>query len=69
MAQEVSADSLGDEWKGYVFRITGGNDKQGESRMSARQHWRPGLSGGLSGKLNVTIRLLCLPSVHLQVSP
>jgi len=29
MAQEVEADSLGDEWKGYVFRITGGNDKQG----------------------------------------
>jgi ribosomal protein S6E (S10) len=21
--------SIGDEWKGYVFRITGGNDKQG----------------------------------------
>lgn len=65
MAQEVSADSLGDEWKGYVFRITGGNDKQGESRMPARQDSRP----GLSGKLNMTIRLLCLPSVHLQVSP
>ncbi|KAL5004207.1 hypothetical protein ScPMuIL_017663 [Solemya velum] len=29
MASEVSADSLGDEWKGYVFRISGGNDKQG----------------------------------------
>merc|ERR1711976_1135651 len=29
MGQEVGADSLGDEWKGYVFRITGGNDKQG----------------------------------------
>lgn len=45
VAQEVDADSLGDEWKvsvsyycdslnlygfqGYVFRITGGNDKQG----------------------------------------
>jgi small subunit ribosomal protein S6e len=29
MAQEVEADSLGDEWKGYVFRISGGNDKQG----------------------------------------
>merc|ERR1711860_111378 len=29
MAQEVSADSLGDEWKGYVVRIAGGNDKQG----------------------------------------
>ncbi|XP_025078437.1 40S ribosomal protein S6 [Pomacea canaliculata] len=29
IATEVAADSLGDEWKGYVFRITGGNDKQG----------------------------------------
>ncbi|KAI9261381.1 40S ribosomal protein S6-B [Phascolomyces articulosus] len=29
MAQEVSGDSLGDEFKGYVFRISGGNDKQG----------------------------------------
>merc|ERR1712226_1260953 len=29
MATEVSGDSLGDEWKGYVFRISGGNDKQG----------------------------------------
>ncbi|XP_076443224.1 small ribosomal subunit protein eS6-like [Babylonia areolata] len=29
ISAEVSADSLGDEWKGYVFRITGGNDKQG----------------------------------------
>ncbi|KAK7116812.1 small ribosomal subunit protein eS6-like [Littorina saxatilis] len=29
MSTEVSAESLGDEWKGYVFRITGGNDKQG----------------------------------------
>ncbi|KAJ3394469.1 40S ribosomal protein S6 [Entophlyctis sp. JEL0112] len=29
MAQEVKADGLGDEFKGYVFRITGGNDKQG----------------------------------------
>jgi ribosomal protein S6E (S10) len=26
---EVDADHLGDEWKGYVFRIAGGNDKQG----------------------------------------
>jgi ribosomal protein S6E (S10) len=25
MGQEVPADSLGDEWKGYVLRITGGN--------------------------------------------
>jgi len=29
MSHEVSADSLGDEWKGYVVRISGGNDKQG----------------------------------------
>jgi small subunit ribosomal protein S6e len=29
MAQEVSAESLGDEWKGYIVRISGGNDKQG----------------------------------------
>uniref|UniRef100_A0A914CXH8 40S ribosomal protein S6 n=1 Tax=Acrobeloides nanus TaxID=290746 RepID=A0A914CXH8_9BILA len=29
MAQEVDADALGDEWKGYILRITGGNDKQG----------------------------------------
>jgi small subunit ribosomal protein S6e len=29
ISQEVPADSIGDEWKGYIFRITGGNDKQG----------------------------------------
>merc|ERR1712157_518975 len=29
MAQEVSLDCLGDEWKGYQARISGGNDKQG----------------------------------------
>jgi small subunit ribosomal protein S6e len=29
MGQEVEADPLGDEWKGYVLRISGGNDKQG----------------------------------------
>lgn len=29
MGAEVDADSLGDEWKGYVVKITGGNDKQG----------------------------------------
>jgi len=29
IAQEVPGDSIGDEWKDYIFRITGGNDKQG----------------------------------------
>ena len=29
MGQEVQGDSVGPEFKGYVFKITGGNDKQG----------------------------------------
>lgn len=29
MGAQVDADILGDEWKGYVVRIAGGNDKQG----------------------------------------
>ena len=29
MGAEVEADSLGNEWNGYVVRISGGNDKQG----------------------------------------
>ena len=29
MGQEVEGDTIGDEFKGYVFRIAGGNDKQG----------------------------------------
>merc|ERR1712054_719543 len=29
MAQEVGGESLGDEFAGYRFRISGGNDKQG----------------------------------------
>jgi small subunit ribosomal protein S6e len=28
MGQEIPADILGDEFKGYVLRLTGGNDKQ-----------------------------------------
>merc|ERR1719146_246552 len=33
MAAEVLGDSLGDEFKGYLFRISGGNDKQGFPMM------------------------------------
>jgi len=29
IGQEVHADDLGDEFKGYVFKVAGGNDKQG----------------------------------------
>merc|ERR1711988_1410868 len=29
MGQEVPGDTLGDEFKGYVMKISGGNDKQG----------------------------------------
>jgi len=31
MGHEVDGDGLGDEFKGYVFKITGGNDKDGFS--------------------------------------
>merc|ERR1712093_764802 len=33
VSQEVDGDSLGDEFKGYRFQITGGNDKQGFPMM------------------------------------
>lgn len=33
MSQEVEADGLGEEFKGYVFKIMGGNDKQGFPMM------------------------------------
>lgn len=29
ISQEVDASCIGNEWKGYVLRISGGNDKQG----------------------------------------
>jgi len=29
ISEEVPADALGDDWKGYIIKITGGNDKQG----------------------------------------
>jgi len=29
IGQEVPGDTIGDEFKGYIFKITGGNDKQG----------------------------------------
>merc|ERR1711935_473953 len=29
MGQEINGEHLGDDYKGYIFRITGGNDKQG----------------------------------------
>ena len=29
MGAEVDAATFGEEWNGYIFRITGGNDKQG----------------------------------------
>lgn len=33
ISEEVPADALGDEFKGYVLKITGGNDKQGFPMM------------------------------------
>jgi small subunit ribosomal protein S6e len=29
MGQEIEGDVMGEQFKGYIFRITGGNDKQG----------------------------------------
>jgi len=29
IGNEVKGDDLGDQYKGYVFKITGGNDKDG----------------------------------------
>jgi len=29
MGSEILGELLGDQFKGYIFRITGGNDKQG----------------------------------------
>ena len=33
ISQEVEADALGDDFKGYILRIAGGNDKQGFPMM------------------------------------
>merc|ERR1712002_1036113 len=51
MGSEVDADSLGDEWKGYIVRITGGNDKQGfpmKQGVLTNNRVRPLLSKGHS---------------------
>merc|ERR1712096_181230 len=57
IAMEVPADSLGDEFKGYVLRITGGEDKQGFSmkqgvlvRGRVRLLLRDGQSGYTCGR-------------------
>uniref|UniRef100_A0A5F9CJW8 Small ribosomal subunit protein eS6 n=1 Tax=Oryctolagus cuniculus TaxID=9986 RepID=A0A5F9CJW8_RABIT len=39
MATEVAADALGEEWKGYVVRISGGNDKQGITLIQLHIHF------------------------------
>jgi Ribosomal protein S6E (S10) len=31
MGEEIEGEALGEEFKGYTFRISGGNDKQGFS--------------------------------------
>ncbi len=54
MGAEVEVDTLGDEWKGYVLRITGGNDKQGF----------PMKQGVLSnGKCNIVVFIQSLVTV------
>jgi small subunit ribosomal protein S6e len=38
IAQEVAADGLGDEFKGYIFRITGGCDAEGFPMLQGVLH-------------------------------
>jgi len=38
ISQEVDGGAIGDEYKGYVFRIAGGNDKQGFAMMQGVLH-------------------------------
>lgn len=33
ISQEISGDVLGDQWKGYILKIMGGNDKEGFPMM------------------------------------
>lgn len=60
MGAEVEADALGDEWKGYVVRISGGNDKQGF----------PMKQGVLTnGKLIYLFYICLLKHIYTKVSP
>jgi len=38
ISQEIDGGAIGDEYKGYIFRITGGNDKQGFAMMQGVLH-------------------------------
>jgi small subunit ribosomal protein S6e len=48
MSTEVEGDILGDEFKGYVFKITGGNDKQGMARPISDQPQLPASAAAAS---------------------
>ncbi|KAF4745311.1 40S ribosomal protein S6 [Perkinsus olseni] len=37
ISAEASGESLGDEFQGYIFRISGGNDKQGFPMKQVRR--------------------------------
>uniref|UniRef100_A0A8C2LIF7 Small ribosomal subunit protein eS6 n=1 Tax=Cricetulus griseus TaxID=10029 RepID=A0A8C2LIF7_CRIGR len=59
MATEVAADALAEEWKGYVVRISGGNDKQGfpmkqgvltHGRVKGHSFYRPRRTGERKSK-------------------
>jgi len=54
ISDEVPGDSLGDEFKGYVFRISGGHDKQGFAMKQgvAVNHRVRLLLDGSSGQYN-----------------
>lgn len=52
ISHEVTGDHLGDDFKGYVFKISGGNDKQGfamkQVRHTEQQARRDGIAVGIA---------------------
>jgi hypothetical protein len=64
IGQEVPGDSIGDEFKGYIFKITGGNDKQGFPMKNV--FTRTSLENSLS---NVVSRVFSIPPVYVSSFP
>ena len=77
ISAEVDGEVLGDEFKGYLFRISGGNDKQGFAMVQgvlSAQRVRLLLTKGVLlytlpvlGWLLYTLPVLHLLSLHLTI--
>ena len=58
MSQEVMADALGDEFKGYVLRITGGNDVRARPLVALIA------PADLSRTIHLTLRSSTISTTH-----